>query len=45
MNQRCAELRAAFAEAPDLRGVVVSGLEGYGEGGERFLGLFEKVGP
>ena len=45
MNQRCAELRAAFSEAPTLRAVVVPGLDGYGEGGERFLGLFEKVGP
>ena len=45
MNQRCADLQAAFAGAPDLRGVTVPGLDRYGEGGERFLGLFEKVGP
>jgi mannosyltransferase len=44
MNERCAELREAFAQAPDLREAVVPGLDGYREGGERFLGLFEKVG-
>ena len=45
MNRRCADLRTAFSDAPALRAVVVPGLEGYGEGGERFLGLFEKVAP
>ena len=45
MNERCADLRTALTEAPNLRGLAVPGLEGYGEGGDRFLGLFEKVGP
>ncbi|HWC12451.1 MAG TPA: glycosyltransferase family 39 protein [Acidimicrobiales bacterium] len=45
MNQRCADLRAAFVEAPALRRVAVPGVTPYEEGGDRFLGLFEKVGP
>lgn len=43
MQDRCADWKAALSRMPALRPVPDTGLKSFDEGGQRFLGLYEKV--
>lgn len=43
MQDRCADWKAVVSNSPVLRPVPDNGLKSFDEGGQRFLGLYEKV--